>query len=435
MRLVINQNDNINFKRILKNFKTSIDDDVINKIEDKEYRELGIRLTDFLNPTIIDSYEPFELLISQLKNNNVVIFDVESTGIDTTEDEIIQIAGIRIDKSGNIINTFNKLIKTDRDLGNSVAVHNITPETLHAKGEDRWQVLKEFSEFIEDSVIVGHNVTFDLNILRSELARLNMPSINIKGYYDTLDIYRRFYADTANHKLETLSTEFDTKHKPTHDAMDDILTTSELLIRAVKKKIYPTSNERKEKIWQYYNEFTEIRDLLHILFKEAETLYPSALIANIINNFQFKDKYTDEVMTDLRNFYRVIAEFEDNKKSCRDALIDILQITSLSNGETEILLLKKKNKVCIPIITVHQAKGLEFDNVFLVGMQEETFPSYFAVKDNNLGEEKRTFYVAITRAKKRLFISCNTKHKFLSNKICSPSRFLEMLPNEYIQRQ
>ncbi|OOO00014.1 MAG: hypothetical protein ATN35_09545 [Epulopiscium sp. Nele67-Bin004] len=435
MRLAVNNNDNINFKRILKTFKTNISDETINYIDSQEYRELGIRLTDFLNPNIIDCYEPFEVLISQLSENNIVVFDVESTGIDTTEDEIIQIAGIKISKSGNILSTFNKLIKTDKDLGKSVEVHNITPEILQTMGEDRSKVLKEFVEFIKDSVIVGHNVSFDLNILRSELNRLNLPPINIKAYYDTLDIYRRFYANIKNHKLETLSIEFDTAHKPTHDAMDDILATSELLIKAVRYKIIPTSKSRKEKIRMHYNEFTEIRDLLQILFKEVETLYPSEIITKIVQNFQPKDNYTNEVMTNLRNFYRVIIEFEDNKKSHRDALIEILQITSLSNGDTEILLLKKKNKICIPIITVHQAKGLEFDNVFLVGVQEETFPSYFAVKDNNLGEEKRTFYVAITRAKKRLFISCNTKHKFLSNKICSPSRFLEMLPNEHIQRE
>lgn len=82
----------------------------------------------------------------------------------------------------------------------------------------------------------------------------------------------------------------------------------------------------------------------------------------------------------------------------------------------------------IPIITVHQAKGLEFDTVFIAGVSEGEFPSYFAVKDNDrmkIEEERRLFYVAITRAKKRLFISSYEENdRGYSTK---PSRFLSGL--------
>jgi len=54
----------------------------------------------------------------------------------------------------------------------------------------------------------------------------------------------------------------------------------------------------------------------------------------------------------------------------------------------------------IPILTVHQSKGLEFDTVFVAGMTEDEFLSYYSKRDRKLEEEKRLFYVAITRAKR-----------------------------------
>ena len=82
----------------------------------------------------------------------------------------------------------------------------------------------------------------------------------------------------------------------------------------------------------------------------------------------------------------------------------------------------------IPIITVHQAKGLEFDTVFIAGATEGEFPSYFALRDNKLEEEKRVFYVALTRAKKRLFISSFAQNRYGYSK--SQCRFIEYLGSE-----
>jgi superfamily I DNA/RNA helicase len=58
----------------------------------------------------------------------------------------------------------------------------------------------------------------------------------------------------------------------------------------------------------------------------------------------------------------------------------------------------------IPILTVHQSKGLEFDTVFVASLTEDEFPSYYAKKEGKLEEEKRLFYVAITRAKRYLIL-------------------------------
>ncbi|MGB1248600.1 MAG: ATP-dependent helicase, partial [Chitinophagales bacterium] len=89
----------------------------------------------------------------------------------------------------------------------------------------------------------------------------------------------------------------------------------------------------------------------------------------------------------------------------------------------------------VKMMTVHAAKGLEFPVVFVVGLEENLFPSAMSMYTReDLEEERRLFYVAITRAESHLYISfANTRYKFGSLQFCEPSRFLRELPKETIQ--
>ena len=82
----------------------------------------------------------------------------------------------------------------------------------------------------------------------------------------------------------------------------------------------------------------------------------------------------------------------------------------------------------IPIITVHQAKGSEFDHVFLAGMNQGTFPSFMSLREGNEDEEKRLFYVAITRPKQELVITYT--HESQRGQGTSPSVFLDYMPRD-----
>jgi DNA helicase-2/ATP-dependent DNA helicase PcrA len=89
----------------------------------------------------------------------------------------------------------------------------------------------------------------------------------------------------------------------------------------------------------------------------------------------------------------------------------------------------------ISLMTTHSAKGLEFKNVFIVGLEEELFPSSMAgATPQGLEEERRVFYVALTRAEKRLFLSY-TKNRFKWGNLvqCKPSRFIKEIDPQYIE--
>ncbi|MBP7486296.1 MAG: ATP-binding domain-containing protein, partial [Parabacteroides sp.] len=129
-----------------------------------------------------------------------------------------------------------------------------------------------------------------------------------------------------------------------------------------------------------------------------------------------------------------IAEFSEIKREegaesikMADFLSEVSLLTDQDNDKDEF-----NNKVTL--MTVHSAKGLEFKNVFVVGMEEDLFPSQMA-KDNPraIEEERRLFYVAITRAEENCMLTY-AKSRFRNGQstICSPSRFLKDIDAEFL---
>nr|WP_303268742.1 3'-5' exonuclease [uncultured Clostridium sp.] len=434
LKIIGNKNDAISLKRIVKRLPTGVGDKAFEAIESDEYKSIGISLCDYIDENTVLFGEKYGLLINEFENNNIIVFDVESTGVDVTEDEIIQIAAIKINKYGEVTEKFEKFLKNKKSVKSSEHVHGFSDKFLRENGEDKEVVLKEFIEFSKDAIIVGHNVQFDINILTSELSRLNLGKVKFKGFFDTLDIYKRFYSNLPNHKLDTLSRIFETVNKPSHDAMDDILATKELLVMAIKNKIKPTSLERIAHMSKHMKAFTAIRNKLNALFIKAESLRPCDIVAEVINGFSIKTLYPGEEGREkierLRDFYMLLKELDEEEKSNRDALMEIIKITALSNGDLEALIINRSKFPKIPIITVHQSKGLEYDTVFLAGLKENTFPSYMSVKANNIDEEKRTFYVAITRAKKRLYMTCSLEGAY--GRRGEESRFIKLIDDKYL---
>lgn len=88
----------------------------------------------------------------------------------------------------------------------------------------------------------------------------------------------------------------------------------------------------------------------------------------------------------------------------------------------------------VHLMTVHGAKGLEFSKVFVMGVEEDLFPHLLAKQDGQLEEERRLFYVAMTRAKERLYLShCRYRNMYGDLRAMEPSRFLREIPQEYVE--
>jgi len=107
------------------------------------------------------------------------------------------------------------------------------------------------------------------------------------------------------------------------------------------------------------------------------------------------------------------------------------QITLLTDADE-----KDPDADTVKLMTIHAAKGLEFSCVFAAGLEEMLFPSALAINTREeLEEERRLFYVAITRAKQRLWITyANTRYRFGQLVQNEPSRFIEEIPEQYLDR-
>ncbi|HVX49390.1 MAG TPA: UvrD-helicase domain-containing protein, partial [Chitinophagaceae bacterium] len=107
------------------------------------------------------------------------------------------------------------------------------------------------------------------------------------------------------------------------------------------------------------------------------------------------------------------------------------QITLLTDADDD-----KDNADVVKLMTIHAAKGLEFEVVFVGGVEETLFPSALSINTREeLEEERRLFYVAVTRAKKRLWLTyANARYRFGSLVQNEPSRFLEELPATFVDK-
>ncbi len=112
------------------------------------------------------------------------------------------------------------------------------------------------------------------------------------------------------------------------------------------------------------------------------------------------------------------------------ALEDFLEEMSLLAQEDKT----REEQDCVTLMTLHNSKGLEFNSVFITGMEENLFPSFQSVEDNNLEEERRLAYVGMTRAKERLTLSYAKRRKLWGrDQYNAPSRFLSEIPKELIR--
>ena len=149
---------------------------------------------------------------------------------------------------------------------------------------------------------------------------------------------------------------------------------------------------------------------------------------NLIKELESENTIEAETRIENLNEFKTIAiQFEENYGII--SLEDFLNEISLVADITEY-----KNNDGITLMTVHSAKGLEFDNVFIVGLEESIFPHMNSFDSNEqLEEERRLCYVAITRAKKRLWLVNAEARTIYGNKVKNPeSRFIKEIDSKLL---
>lgn len=151
-----------------------------------------------------------------------------------------------------------------------------------------------------------------------------------------------------------------------------------------------------------------------------------------------KDLYDDKSVEGVSRYENIqellngIKEFSE-REDIEDRGLDVFMqdVALLTNDDND----KGDNKDTVSLMTIHSSKGLEFPQVYIVGLEENLFPSQMALNSRaDLEEERRLFYVAVTRAETKLHISYATsRFKFGTLINCEPSRFLDEIDPRYLE--
>ena len=165
-----------------------------------------------------------------ITTGRIVVFDTETTGLDTENDDIIQIAAVEIVK-GRPGKSFECYFATDKDLSPTQTIHNISNEHLEQKATNKKEGLNAFLDFIADDALLAHNIRYDYSILNSNLLRVGLDTVDkdVNPLFCTLILTRQL-CKLPSYKLGNILTSLDLEGDNSHDAMDDTKATVNLAL-------------------------------------------------------------------------------------------------------------------------------------------------------------------------------------------------------------
>lgn len=157
---------------------------------------------------------------------NYTVLDIETTGLDPSFDEIIEVSAIRVRK-GVIAESFSSLIKASNPIDDFISeLTGITNEMLDSAPSIS-DVLPAFFEFVGDDVVVGHNVNFDINFLYDNADYLRLSPFK-NDFIDTMRLSRKLFPEMENHKLGTVAKHLHIQQQNAHRAAADCDTTNSI---------------------------------------------------------------------------------------------------------------------------------------------------------------------------------------------------------------
>lgn len=182
----------------------------------------------------------------------------------------------------------------------------------------------------------------------------------------------------------------------------------------------------------FAKKLVEFADVMQGLYDSAAEADVPDIIRDIYDKTGYREmlrtEFPDDYQARMENVEELINSAYEFKTNGGEGLTDFLQNIALI---TDLDSMDEAGGVTL--MTIHAAKGLEFDTVFVAGMEETLFPSRMAVDENNIEEERRLCYVAITRAKKNLYLTNAQRRSYFGEfNMNPPSRFIAEIDTDLI---
>jgi len=414
LKLVVDRNAPAAAQRIALKLVAGVGKQTIERMR-QEGHPAGLRLVDFIDTTSVAHGDP----LWGLEAEDVIVLDTETTGVDPSTDEIIEVAAVRLHK-GEEVAHYQALIRPSQSVGDSEAVHHLSDAQLQAEGRECGEVMAEFLEFCGNTPVCGHNVRFDLRMLQATGKRLGLEH-RFSAHLDTLRYARRLLRQDS-YRLEDLASQLGLGADPTHRALDDVRTTVQLL-SVLKEPGQAGAQTRRRLMDELSPAFEKLRGALDRWSELPDR--PGELAQRLI------------VEGGLGAYYRSGQHARTDRAEQLDQLParlarldtpDLLPIEATRRALDRAALAREQDLLDelqgVRVLTIHQSKGLEFDTVFVPGLVDGHFPFRSAIASGQTEEERRVFYVAVTRARQALHLSWYRGNRYGRQ---DPSRFLEGL--------
>lgn len=389
-------------------------------------KQLSLSPTDFL---YYDKSSYLNEFVKHYEQDELVIFDTETTGLDTKTNDIIEISAMKI-RHGKVVGTSLDLYIATRQpipamLGDKENPMRAIYEQKQAAGEllQPAQALAMFLEYVGDDPVMGHNVAFDYHILQSNMQRYLPEKARGGGRHviiDTLKLIRLLQPNLTSYKLESLLDYYHLKGVNSHQAIDDVAATVSLVNFCYAKALPKLSAQMAfithDKVTPYIYKFrTYYRELFmhthrRLYARPAEGSFALSDEMQWVYAELLKDKWIGEI-----DKWSYVMSYMRNDMLAADESSDLL-VEQLANHIMELNTAKEADfcnsrgmKDRVYVTTVHKAKGLEFDNVIVFDAVDGRYPNFFNKSEKRDAEDARKFYVALSRAKKRLYVAYSMK--------------------------
>lgn len=420
LSVLSNEHNSIAWTRIMKGVRAFPSHALARRFNWK-LKQLALSPSDFL--LYPESCYTAEFLRAY-NEEEIVVFDTETTGLNVFQDDIIEIAAIRI-KGGEVVGEpLDLYIETDKPilpmLGDKenpmYAIYHEKMSTGELRSPS--DALQRFLAYVGTSPILGHNANYDYNILDNNLQRYckdTMQAHDIRCF-DSLKLIRLLAPSLHSYKLESLLETFHLAGVNSHQAIDDVKATVSLVRLCAEKarekqaqqaafirhpKVKPFANVLRSNYGECY------REAVNRLYK-LSTDHEPALVSEL--SAAYNAFHSDGLINDIPRLDYILRYLRIDMLT--DETVANALAPQLSQYVMDINTLKEAD-FCnsksilerIYVTTVHKAKGLEFDNVIIFDAADGRYPNAYNKTKQQDEEDARKFYVAMSRAKRRLFIA------------------------------
>lgn len=392
----------------------------------------------------------------RLADERFVVYDLETTGIDPRRDEIIEIGAQVMERRREEGPPFFAFVRPARGFIPAAAtkVHGITWEDVKDAAPIE-AVLPRFLAYVGEAIVAGHNIlAFDNRFIDREAARLLGRSFRNPSL-DTMLLAQRLLPGEPSYRLDHLLRRMGLGEKVEHRAAQDVQQTRELLLTLLEEnrrqlalgalpEMLPlvglgmlgagvALEDENRALWHGALRMREQAAWLDDGIREQLPAAERARLDDLIERLMTETPppmAEDETWAALREaFTAQIAAFARFSRDLSlrafldyQALVTSLDVEGTGADEDRVTML-----------TLHNAKGAEFPVVIIIGVEEENLPLWTTLEDEAaLAEERRVFYVGMTRARERLYL-CSVSDRG-DGFVRTPSRFAFDLPSEYVRR-